>query len=136
MVASDDLQVPPQVQKVQGVPAWIDFISVTETESEQYQNDPEASCNKAHLLLYLNSWHWNENINEKLMQVSSNSGSGINRKKVAVYKKYNRIAFFADCLWPGWVCAKIMENQQDSLCFFNHMAQGGFGIGWTYILEE
>lgn len=135
MVELNDLSVPVEVDQLRdGVPPWTQFISVKETQLEEFKNDPEAPQDKAHLLLYLNSRHWTENKEEKNVYVSGN-GSGP-KKKNPVFKRYNRIAFFADCMEEGRVCCKILETQAETLHFFNHMFRDGFGIGWMYVNEE
>jgi len=137
MVLPEDFQLPCQVQKVHdGVPHWMEFIPVDESETDTYLNNPDAHCNKAHVLMYLNSRHWNENKEKRAMLVSSNAGNGTARQKIWQSRKYNRIAFFADCLNGGHVCCKILETQPESLKFFANMIHGGYGVGWIYVVEE
>ncbi len=144
MVLHEDLQVPCQVQKVQEVPHWLDFISVRDTERVAYAEDPDAYCNKAHILMYLNSRHWNENKEAQTLVLSNNTSfrnyqntaSGVRQKTQHNKTRYNRMTFFADCLDAGRVCCKVLETQADSVNFFDNMSHGGYGIGWIYILEE
>ena len=137
MLVAGDFTVPSQVQKVpDGVPSFMQFISVKETESDAYGHNPEAHTEKMHLLLYLNSRHWNETRDKKSLVVSNYGGGSSGSKKTYQSRKYNRMAFFADLLSPGRVCCKIMDTQHESLRFFDNMIHGAHGIGWIYILEE
>lgn len=137
MVIPEDFTLPCQVQKVKdGVPHWMEFIAVDETETEAYLNNPDAPCSKAHVLMYLNSRHWNENKEKRAMLTTSSTGSGAGRQKIYQSRKYNRIAFFADCMNGGHVVCKILDTQPDSLRFFTNMIHGGYGIGWVYVVEE
>jgi len=134
----EDFALPCQVQKVEEVPNWMEFLSVLTTESDAYCHDPEAHSDKMHVLLYLSSRHWNEAKDKKALVVSNygSGSSGGNKNKTHQTRKYNRMAFFADLLSPGRVCCKITDTQHESLGFFENMIHGGYGIGWIYILEE
>lgn len=124
------------VQKLQTVPHWLEFIPVDRTETEAYLQQPDSKTDKAHLFLYLNSHHWNENKDKKQMEISRNAKGGGGRQAQAYFKRYNRIAFFADCMKEGRVCSKIMETHADCVKFFDNMVNGSYGIGWVYLVEE
>jgi len=137
VVLPEDMTLPSKVEKVKnGVPHWLEFIPVDITDRDSYAEDPAAHCNKAHLIFYLNSRHWNESKEKTKTIYSNKNASGNAQRKTLPSKRYNRIAFFADCLKAGQVCAKILEAHSDSLSFFENMRDGGYGIGWCYVLEE
>jgi hypothetical protein len=135
MVLPCDLQLPLLVSKVQKIPPWIEFIPVSTTEKEEYQQDPDAKNDKAHLLMYLSSRHIGGK-NKQAMVSNRSKSTNDNGQKGRDYKNYNRIVFFADCLQPGRVCSKILESQPASLTFFANMIHGGFGVGSLYVIEE
>ena len=135
MVLPSDLQLSLLVSKVQKIPPWMEFIPVSATEMESYQQDPDAKNNKAHLLMYLSSRHIGGKNKQTMVSNRSRSTSD-NGQKGRNYKNYNRIVFFADCLQPGRVCSKILESQAASHTFFSHMIYGGFGVGSLYVIEE
>jgi len=138
MVVATDLTVPGQVQKVpNGVPPYLKFIPVKDTKVEKYVEDPESCCDKAHLVVFLNFKHWNENKEhkEKNKMLMASKGAGSKEAKFGG-RKYNRIAFFADCLDNGSVCCKVLETQKDSTTFFDNMMFAGFGVGSMYVVEE
>jgi len=137
MVVPGDFTVPCQAIKIpEGVPHWMRFIGVDRTEDSAYHEDPDAHNNKAHVLVYLNSKHWNEGKEKRAAVFSTSTGTGANRTKTTQIRKYNRMAFFADCLQPGRVCCKVTNTHHDSVKFFTHMIHGGYGVGWVYIFEE
>ena len=117
MVLPSDLQLPKLVSKVQRIPPWIEFIPVSTTETEEYQQDPDAKNNKAHLIMYLSSRHIGGR-NKQMMLSNRFKSTSDNGQKGRNYKNYYRIVFFADCLQPGRVCSKISESQAASHTFF------------------
>jgi len=135
MIIAEDLKVPPMVQNVREVPHWMNFIPVDNTEMEQYQSDPDAKTNHAHLLMYLNSRHWNDKENKQML-ISNNMRGGGAKQINSQSRKYNRIIFFADCLKPGRVCCKLLDTHGESLTFFKNMIHSQYGVGWIYVYEE
>ena len=92
MVLPCDLQLPLLVSKVQKIPPWIEFIPVSTTEKEEYQQDPDAKNNKAHLLMYLSSRHIGGK-NKQAMVSNRSKSTNDNGQKGRDYKNYNRIFF-------------------------------------------